>query len=198
MTLTVRCEAEHICPPSTHSFHPSLTPILLALLPTVPPRPLIPNSLPGCWELDWLPFYCLIFLLQRSSSSRHSSSSSSSSHNFDHHNHQKNDQVFTIGDQFNLNPHLRLIDRGSGNKSPSLASQVNCQLLLLLTPVTIPFPRCAPSMELLDLSSCSLDSIPSLRSNTVNTLNISSNRLSELHTGDDDDGDGEEGDNDGD
>merc|ERR550539_501427 len=43
--------------------------------------------------------------------------------------------------------------------------------------------RCAPTMELLDLSSCSLDSIPSLRSNTVNTLNISSNRLSELHTG---------------
>merc|ERR1719500_2165220 len=43
--------------------------------------------------------------------------------------------------------------------------------------------RCAPTMELLDLSSCSLDSIPSLRSNTLNTLNISSNRLSELQTG---------------
>ena len=141
MTLTVRCEAEHICPPSTHSFHPSLTPILLALLPTVPPRPLIPNSLPGCWELDWLPFYCLIFLLQRSSSSRHSSSSSSSSHNFDHHNHKKNDQVFTIGDQFNLNPHLRLIDRGSGNKSPSLASQVNPPLP---HPGDHPFPQVRP------------------------------------------------------
>merc|ERR1719458_499955 len=45
------------------------------------------------------------------------------------------------------------------------------------------FLRCAPTMELLDLSSCSLDSIPSLRSNTLNTLNISSNRLSELQTG---------------
>merc|ERR550532_1143009 len=40
--------------------------------------------------------------------------------------------------------------------------------------------RCAPTMELLDLSSCSLDSIPPLRSNTLNT---SSNRLSELQTG---------------
>ena len=47
--------------------------------------------------------------------------------------------------------------------------------------------RCAPALKLLDLSSCDLDSIPSLRSNTLTTLNISSNRLSELHTGDADD-----------
>ena len=56
--------------------------------------------------------------------------------------------------------------------------------------------RCAPALKLLDLSSCDLDSIPSLRSNTLTTLNISSNRLSELHTGDADDDEVDEEDND--
>jgi len=44
--------------------------------------------------------------------------------------------------------------------------------------------RCAPGLDLLDLSSSSLDSIPtSLRANNLKVLNVSSNRLSELHPG---------------
>ena len=61
---------------------------------------------------------------------------------------------------------------------------INIIIIIIIVIIMI---RCVPALKLLDLSSCDLDSIPSLRSNTLTTLNISSNRLSELHTGDADD-----------
>ena len=91
----------------------------------VPPAILIPAPLPACWELDWLPFYCLIFLppailiLIIIINTKTPQSCSPPPKTPPPHA-----QVLTHCEQLDLVDDLQVVDRRGRHQPPSLDSQV--------------------------------------------------------------------------